>query len=77
MSSYAEGMTRSVPGGKLMTLSMVVFAIGLVALAVIFSLYASGARDLPLWLNVPGVLLTPVGLALGLVAVFLQYRRRA
>ena len=69
-------MTRSQPGGKLMPLSMVVFALGLVALAVIFSLYASGARDLPLWLNLAGVVLTPVGLALGLVAVFLQNRRR-
>ena len=77
MSSYAEGMTRSVPGGKLMTLSMFVCALGLVAISVIFSLYASGARELPLWLNVPGVLLTPIGLAMGLVAVFLQNRRRA
>jgi hypothetical protein len=70
-------MTRSVPGGKLMPLSMVIFALGLVALAVIFALYASGAHDLPLWLNLCGVLLTPIGLALGLVAVFLQNRRRA
>ena len=69
-------MTSSAPGNKLMPLSMVVFALGLVALAVIFSLYASGARDLPLWLNLAGVVLTPVGLALGLVAVYLQNRRR-
>lgn len=60
-----------------MPLSMVVFALGLVALAVIFGLYASGARDLPLWLDVVGVLLTPIGLAMGLVAVFLQQRRRS
>jgi hypothetical protein len=69
-------MTSSAPGNKLMPLSMVVFALGLVALAVIFSLYASGARDLPLWLNLAGVVLTPIGLALGLVAVYLQNRRR-
>ena len=69
-------MTRSAPGGKLMPLSMVVFALGLIGLAVIFALYASGARDLPLWLNLAGVVLTPLGLALGLVAVFLQNRRR-
>jgi hypothetical protein len=70
-------MTRSAPGGKLMPLSMVIFALGLVALAVIFSLYASGASDLPLWLNLAGVILTPVGLALGLVAVYFQVRRRS
>jgi len=70
-------MTRSAPRGKLMPLSMVIFALGLVALAVIFSLYASGARDLPLWLNLAGVILTPVGLALGLVAVYFQVRRRS
>ena len=58
-----------------MPLSMVVFALGLVALAAIFALYASGARDLPLWLNLCGGLLTPIGLAMGLVAVWLQNRR--
>ncbi|MBA8931042.1 ABC-type multidrug transport system permease subunit [Kutzneria viridogrisea] len=69
-------MTRSAPGGKLMPLSMVVFAIGLVALAVIFGMYASGVRDLPLWLNLVGVLLSPIGFAMGMVAVFLQNRSR-
>lgn len=69
-------MTRSLPGGKLMPLSMVVFALGLIALAVIFALYASGVRDLPLWLNVVGVVLTPIGFAMGMVAVFLQNKKR-
>ncbi|AHH93953.1 hypothetical protein GCM10010174_72310 [Kutzneria viridogrisea] len=59
-----------------MPLSMVVFAIGLVALAVIFGMYASGVRDLPLWLNLVGVLLSPIGFAMGMVAVFLQNRSR-
>jgi hypothetical protein len=67
-------MTSRVPGGKLMPLSMVVFALGLVALAAIFTLYASGAHDLPLWLNLSAGLLTPVGLAMGMVAVWLQNR---
>jgi uncharacterized membrane protein len=69
-------MTRSLPGGKLMPLSMVVFALGLIALAVIFALYASGVRDLPLWLNVVGVVLTPIGFAMGMFAVFLQNKKR-
>ncbi len=45
---------------------MVLFTIGLVALAVAFGLFASGHRGLPLWLSLSIVLL-PVGLAIGLV----------
>jgi uncharacterized membrane protein len=50
----------------LLTLAMVLFTIGLVALAVAFGLFASGHRHLPLWLSLSIVLL-PVGIAIGIV----------
>jgi type VI protein secretion system component VasK len=50
----------------LLTVAMVLFTLGLVALAVAFGLFASGHRGLPLWLSLSIVLL-PVGLAIGLV----------
>lgn len=45
---------------------MLLFTLGLVALATSFGLFASGHRDLPLWLSLSIVVL-PIGLAVGLV----------
>lgn len=49
-----------------LTVAMVLFTLGLLALAVAFGLFASGHRNLPLWLSLSIVLL-PVGLAIGMV----------
>jgi len=45
-------------------MAMVLFAAGLVALAVAFGLFATGHRKLPMWLTLSGLLL-PIGLVLG------------
>ena len=47
--------------GPLMKVAMVVFAVGVIAIVVDLALFASGSRDLPLWLNLL-CLLAPVGL---------------
>lgn len=50
------------------------FALGLVAVAVIFAMFAAGAHDLPLWLNL-SAMLAPVGFGLALLGLFRQARR--
>jgi ABC-type multidrug transport system permease subunit len=57
---------------------MIGFVIGLVAVAVIMVLFATGSTDLPLWLNLTAML-APVGFGLGMLAVFNEARaaRRA
>ncbi len=47
--------------------------IGLVAVAVIMVLFATGSHDLPLWLNLTAML-APVGFGIGLVGVLLEAR---
>lgn len=60
---------------SLMKISMVLFAIGLLAITADLVLFASGMTELPLWLNLL-CLLAPVGFGLGLVGVFLENRNR-
>ncbi len=50
------------------------FALGLIAIAVVFGLFATGAHDLPLWLNL-AAMLAPVGFGLALIGLFRQARR--
>ena len=50
---------------RLLTAAMVLFAAGLVAMAVTFALFATGHRRLPMWLSLSSLLL-PIGLALGI-----------
>jgi len=62
------------PGaGPLMKVAMVLFTIGVIAIVVDLAMFASGARDLPLWLNLL-CLLAPVGLGLGLLGTYFQAR---
>lgn len=58
----------------LVRVGVLVFALGLVAVAVIFAMFAAGAHDLPLWLNL-GAMLAPVGFGLALLGLFRQARR--
>ncbi|MBM9475612.1 hypothetical protein JL107_04045 [Nakamurella flavida] len=68
---------RSAPrAGTWAKVGMVLFAVGLVAIVVIIVLFATGGRDLPVWLNVTAML-APVGLGVGLVGVFREIRRPA
>ncbi len=52
---------------------LILFLIGLLAVAVIMVLFATGSADLPLWLNLTAML-APVGFGLGLLAVFNEAR---
>lgn len=52
---------------------MVAFAIGLLAICADFILFAAGAHNLPLWLNLTAML-APVGLGLGLIGVVKENR---
>jgi len=54
---------------------MILFAIGVLAIAVIMVLFASGSHDLPLWLNL-SAMLAPVGLGVGLFGVYLEARSK-
>lgn len=60
----------------LLPLSVTLFAIGVVAIALIFALSAAGHQDLPLWLNV-AAMLTPIGLITGIVTTVLRTRARS
>jgi len=56
-----------------MKVAMVLFTVGVIAIVVDMALFASGSRDLPLWLNLL-CLLAPVGLGLGLLDTYFQAR---
>ncbi len=49
------------------------FVIGLLAVGVIMVLFATGAHDLPLWLNLTAML-APVGFGIGLFGIFMEAR---
>ncbi|MET0864728.1 MAG: hypothetical protein ABWZ98_10375 [Nakamurella sp.] len=50
-----------------------IFVIGLLAVAAIMVLFATGSHDLPLWLNL-AAMLAPIGFGIGLLGVFLESR---
>jgi len=56
--------------------AVVVFGAGLLAVVVVYGLFAAGFRDLPLWLNV-ATSLAPLGLVAGLVTLVVRTRRQA
>jgi len=55
---------------------MVLFAIGALAILADLILFASGNRNLPLWLNLT-CMLAPVGLGIGLVGTLVDARASA
>ena len=60
----------------LVRVGVLAFAVGLVAVGVIFALFAGGAHDLPLWLNL-GAMLAPVGFGLALIGCSGRHGGRA
>ncbi|WP_243791489.1 hypothetical protein [Saccharopolyspora gloriosae] len=59
----------------LLPLAVGLFAAGVLAVIVVFGLYAVGIADLPLWLNL-ATLLAPLGLIVGVVGSVVRTRRR-
>ncbi|MER7015556.1 hypothetical protein ABT324_29330 [Saccharopolyspora sp. NPDC000359] len=68
-------MATSARRSAILPVSVAMFALGLVAIIAIFTLFAVGYQDLPVWLNL-ATLLCPVGLVVGVIATVLRNRRR-
>ncbi|HEX3779943.1 MAG TPA: hypothetical protein VHX38_09755 [Pseudonocardiaceae bacterium] len=60
---------------KLVPVAVVIFGLGLIALAAIFVLYLSGRHDLPLWLNTSAGVGVPLGFGLALIGLVREARR--
>lgn len=69
-------MSNPARPARLVPVALAIFALGLVALAAIVVLYATGRHDLPLWLNTAAGVLVPLGLALALVGLVREARGR-
>jgi hypothetical protein len=54
-------------------IGFIVFGIGLLGVAVIMVAFATGAHDLPLWLNLVAML-APVGFGIGLIGIYREAR---
>ncbi|HEX4701793.1 MAG TPA: hypothetical protein VH352_06670 [Pseudonocardiaceae bacterium] len=61
---------------RLVLVAVVIFGLGLIALAAVFALFVAGRHDLPLWLNVAAGVLVPLGLGLALVGLVREARAR-
>ncbi|SDH00624.1 hypothetical protein SAMN05216553_114181 [Lentzea fradiae] len=62
---------------KLLPLAVGLFAVGVLAIVVVFVLFATGHSDLPVWLNVAATYLPAAGLGLGIIAVVRRSRRKS
>lgn len=58
----------------LMRLGIGLFAIGMLAVATVFVLFAAGLENLPVWLSAVAGVITPLGLLLGLIALIQEAR---
>lgn len=67
-------MARANSGSAVLGSALTLFGIGLLAILVVFGLFAAGYENLPVWLNLL-TLLCPVGLISGVLATVLRGRR--
>lgn len=67
-------MTSSAPRPSAPLVSAVLFALGLLAVVIVFGAAAFGRHDLPVWLNLM-TMLAPLGLAVGVVSAVVRARR--
>lgn len=61
----------------LMRIGIGLFAIGMLAVTAVFILFAAGLENLPVWLSAAAGVITPSGLALGLIALVREARRKS
>ncbi|EHR63311.1 hypothetical protein SaccyDRAFT_4503 [Saccharomonospora cyanea NA-134] len=59
----------------LMRIGIGLFAAGMVAVVAVFLLFAAGYSELPVWLSAAAGVITPLGLALGLISLVREHRR--
>jgi hypothetical protein len=59
-----------------MRLGIGVFAVGVLAVITVFVMFAAGLRDLPVWLSAAAGIATPLGIALGFIALVREHRGR-
>lgn len=77
------GMETAAPGDAkprkslLMRAGIGLFALGMVAVFVVFIMFASGLENLPVWLSVAAGVVTPLGLLLGLIALVREARGKS
>lgn len=69
-----QGLPRA-PKSLLMRSGVALFTIGLLAIVVVFVLFAVGFSELPVWLSVAAGVATPLGLLLGLAALVREARQ--
>lgn len=67
-------MARSNSGSALLGSALTLFGVGLLAILVVFGLFAAGYENLPVWLNLL-TLLCPAGLIFGVLTAVLRSRR--
>ncbi len=67
-------MSSSARRSSALHVSIGLFAVGLIAVLVVFGLAATGQQNLPVWLNL-ATMLAPLGLAVGVVSAIVQARR--
>jgi len=60
----------------LMRAGVGLFAVGMAAVVAVFVMFASGLQNLPVWLSAAAGVVTPLGLALGLIALVREARRK-
>jgi hypothetical protein len=78
METQAEPASKTTAPGApwLMRLGVSLFAVGMVAVLAVFIMFASGLRNLPVWLSAAAGVVTPLGLLLGLIALVREARRK-
>ncbi len=70
--------TQGKPGKPvLMRVGIGLFAIGMIAVTAVFIMFAAGLENLPVWLSAAAGVITPLGLALGLIALIREARRKS
>lgn len=63
------------PKSVLMRSGVALFTVGLLAIVVVFVLFAVGFSELPVWLSLAAGVATPLGLLLGLAALVREARQ--